>query len=317
MSLLTVNGLRTRFKTPAGWVTAVDDVSFSLEKGRILGIVGESGSGKSVTAMSLMNLLDPPAVVEAKDLRFLGESLQQATPKQWNAIRGKRMAMVFQDPMMSLNPVMRVGAQLIETVLVHGGAGKQEAHARAVEALRSVGIPAAEERMHAYPHELSGGMRQRVAIANAIINKPELVIADEPTTALDVTIQAQILFEARRLSRESGTAMIWITHDLAVVKDLADDLCVMYAGRVVEHGPVAEIIRKPRHPYTRGLLESLPSGRATGRRLRPIPGATPPLHSLPTGCTFAPRCAAAGAQCSSVPPITTEGRRSFRCFHPV
>ncbi|MCM5680173.1 ABC transporter ATP-binding protein [Schlegelella sp. S2-27] len=317
MSLLTVGGLRTRFKTPAGWVTAVDNVSFSLDKGRILGIVGESGSGKSVTAMSLMNLLDPPAVVEADELRFCGESLQGATPRQWNAIRGRRIAMVFQDPMMSLNPVMRVGAQLMETVLVHGHAGKHEARARAVDALRTVGIPAPEERMNAYPHELSGGMRQRVAIANAIINRPELVIADEPTTALDVTIQAQILFEARRLSRESGTAMIWITHDLAVVKDLADDLCVMYAGRVVEHGPVAEVIRHPRHPYTRGLLESLPSGRATGRRLRPIPGATPPLQSLPPGCTFAPRCAAASVQCQSVPPTCTEGRRSFRCFHPV
>ena len=317
MNLLTVHGLRTRFKTPAGWVTAVDNVSFSLEKGRILGIVGESGSGKSVTAMSLMNLLDPPASVEADELSFCGESLKSATPKQWNSIRGRRMAMVFQDPMMSLNPVMRVGSQLMETVLVHGGASRQEAHARAVEALRAVGIPAPEERMEAYPHELSGGMRQRVAIANAIINKPELVIADEPTTALDVTIQAQILFEARRLARESGTAMIWITHDLAVVKDLADDLCVMYAGRVVEHGPVAEIMRHPRHPYTRGLLESLPSGRASGRRLRPIPGATPPLQSLPAGCSFAPRCFAAGSECGSIPPTTAEGRRSFRCFHPV
>ena len=317
MNLLTVTGLRTRFKTPTGWVTAVDNVSFSLEKGRILGIVGESGSGKSVTAMSLMNLLDPPATVEADELTFCGESLKAATPKQWNAIRGRRMAMVFQDPMMSLNPVMRIGSQLMETVLIHGKDSRSDAHARAVEALRAVGIPAPEERMEAYPHELSGGMRQRVAIANAIINKPDLVIADEPTTALDVTIQAQILFEARRLARESGTAMIWITHDLAVVKDLADDLCVMYAGRVVEHGPVTEIMRHPRHPYTRGLLESLPSGRASGRRLRPIPGATPPLQSLPPGCTFAPRCFAAGTECGSIPPTTAEGRRSFRCFHPV
>ncbi len=317
MELLTVKGLRTRFQTPRGEVTAVDDVSFSLGKGRVLGIVGESGSGKSVTAMSLINLLDASATVQADELRFCGESLLGASPRQWNKVRGSRIAMVFQDPMMSLNPVIRIGDQLMETVLIHGKSRRHEAAEKAIGALRRVGIPAPEERMKAYPHELSGGMRQRVAIANALINQPELIIADEPTTALDVTIQAQILFEMRRLSKESGTALIWITHDLAVVKDLADDLCVMYAGRVVEHGPVAEVVKNPRHPYTRGLLESLPSGRSAGRRLHPIPGATPPLHALPGGCSFRTRCPLATGQCKSLPPVVLDAGRSFRCFHPV
>ncbi|QYY32812.1 MULTISPECIES: ABC transporter ATP-binding protein [Cupriavidus] len=317
MALLEVNGLTTRFALEHGAVTAVDNVSFSLNAGEILGIVGESGSGKSVTAFSLMNLLDPPGRVTGGTVRFKGQDLRTCTPRQWQALRGDRIAMVFQDPMMSLNPVMRIGAQLIETVRVHHRCSHTEAHDRAVDALKKVGIPAPQERMQAYPHELSGGMRQRVAIANALINQPDLIIADEPTTALDVTIQAQILFEMKQLVRETGAAVIWISHDLAVVKDLVDRVCVMYAGRVVEQGPVADVIRQPMHPYTRGLLDSLPAHETRGRTLRAIPGAAPALYGLPPGCAFAPRCTRASESCAQAPLEVSVRGRSLRCVHPL
>lgn len=317
MNLLDVRGLNTRFKTPAGTVTAVADVSFSLQRGRVLGLVGESGSGKSVTAMSLLNLIDKPGEVSAEAIEFNGRSIARASEKEWTAMRGDRIALISQDPMMSLNPVMRIGDQLCETILVHRRLSRADARAIACEALRRVGIPAPQERMRAYPHELSGGMRQRVAIANALVNQPDLIIADEPTTALDVTIQAQILYEMKKLTQESGTALIWITHDLAVVKDLADELCVMYAGRIVESGPVGEIVRRPRHPYTRGLLDSLPHGRASENRLRPIRGSTPPLASLPAGCAFATRCDRASSRCASMPPQVVVDGRGLRCFHPL
>lgn len=319
MSLLQVKGLSTSFDTPTGTLLAVDDVSFTLERGQVIGLVGESGSGKSVTAMSVMNLVESPGKVRASQLTFDGVDLTKATPKQWAALRGNRITLVSQDPMMSLNPVMRIGAQLCETVRIHRKVSASDAQTIACEALRRVGIPAPAERMRAYPHELSGGMRQRVAIANALVNQPDLIVADEPTTALDVTIQAQILYEMRKLTRESGTALLWITHDLAVVKDLADYLCVMYAGRLVEQGPVDEIIRAPRHPYTRGLLDSLPRGRSAGGRLKPIPGNAPSLAALPGGCTFAPRCTRATPQCQKVPPLasSSSGVGSYRCFNPL
>ncbi len=317
MTLLQVDGLTTRFETPKGTAVAVNDVSFSLQRGRILGLVGESGSGKSVTALSLLNLVDEPGKVSAREILFKGESLKDAPPKRWNALRGDRITLISQDPMMSLNPVIRIGDQLCETVRVHRRMSDADARRIACDALKRVGIPAPQERMRAYPHELSGGMRQRVAIANALVNEPDLIIADEPTTALDVTIQAQILYEMKRLARDTGTALIWITHDLAVVKDLADDLCVMYAGRIVEQGPVAEVIGSPRHPYTRGLLDSLPRGRASGARLTPIPGSTPPLMRLPAGCAFSPRCARATAVCAEVPPLAEAQGRGHRCFHPM
>jgi peptide/nickel transport system ATP-binding protein len=319
MSLLQVKGLSTTFNTPAGKILAVDDVSFTLERGQVIGLVGESGSGKSVTAMSVMNLVDSPGRVSASQMNFDGIELTKATPKQWAGLRGNRIALVSQDPMMSLNPVMRIGAQLCETVRIHRRVSASDAETIACEALRRVGIPAPAERMRAYPHELSGGMRQRVAIANALVNQPDLIIADEPTTALDVTIQAQILYEMRKLTRESGTALLWITHDLAVVKDLADHLCVMYAGRLVEQGPVDELIRAPRHPYTRGLLDSLPRGRSAGGRLKPIPGNAPNLATLPPGCTFAPRCTRATPQCREVPTLkpSPNGAGSYRCFNPL
>jgi len=323
MSLLEVRELVTEFHTGAGVVKALDKVSFSLERGKVLAIVGESGSGKSVTAFSLMNLLDHPGHIAAGEIVFRGEDLRALDERRWRALRGDRMAMVFQDPMMSLNPVMRIGDQLAETVAIHHGGKRAAIRGQVAESLRRVGIAAPVERMRAYPHELSGGMRQRVAIANAIINQPDLVIADEPTTALDVTIQAQILYEMKQLVRSSGTALIWITHDIGVVKDLADEICVMYAGRVIEHGPVHEVIGAPRHPYTRGLIDSLPNAGAArdagarGRRLYSIPGATPPLLALPPGCAFAPRCGRAAPQCATEPPAIDAGGRRFRCFYPL
>jgi peptide/nickel transport system ATP-binding protein len=317
MPLIEVKKLVTEFHTRAGVVRALDEVSFSIERGKVLGIVGESGSGKSVTAFSLMNLLDAPGRITGGEIIFRGEDLRQADAARWRELRGNRIAMVFQDPMMSLNPVTRIGAQLAETVAIHGKLGKAEIAEKVAGALRRVGIAAPEERMRAYPHEMSGGMRQRVAIANAIINQPDLVIADEPTTALDVTIQAQILYEMKKLTRESGTALLWITHDISLIKDLADELCVMYAGRVVERGPAAEVLANPLHPYTRGLLDSLPHAGQRGRRLYAIPGSAPPLLSLPPGCAFAPRCGRADAACAAPPPSVRIGAREHRCFHPL
>ncbi|OBV38032.1 ABC transporter ATP-binding protein [Janthinobacterium psychrotolerans] len=317
MALLEVKQLVTEFHTDDGVARALDHVSFSLERGKVLGIVGESGSGKSVTAFSLMNLVEKPGRVSGGEILFKGEDLRLASAKRWGQLRGDRIAMVFQDPMMSLNPVMRIGAQLAETVAIHSKATRAEIEQRVFEALQRVGIPAPRERMRAYPHELSGGMRQRVAIANAIINRPDLIIADEPTTALDVTIQAQILYEMKQLARASGTALIWITHDISVVKDLADEVCVMYAGRIIERGPVAQIIHAPRHPYTRGLLDALPRAGSPGKRLYAIPGATPPLLALPPGCAFAPRCGHATRACTAIPPVFEQGGREHRCFFPL
>ncbi len=317
MALLEVDQLVTEFHTAEGVVRALDKVSFTLERGKVLGIVGESGSGKSVTAFSLMNLLEAPGRIASGSIRFKGEELVGAPEKRWSQLRGDRIAMVFQDPMMSLNPVMRIGAQLAETVAIHSKAGRKEIEERVFSVLQRVGISAPAERMRAYPHELSGGMRQRVAIASAIINAPDLIIADEPTTALDVTIQGQILYEMKQLVRTSGTAMLWITHDISLVKDLADHLCVMYAGRIIEQGPVDQIIHHPRHPYTRGLIDSLPQASSRGHRLYSIPGSTPPLLSLPPGCAFAPRCSSTTAACSATPPVTVAGGREFRCFHPL
>lgn len=317
MALLEVKNLVTEFHGRAGVARALDHVSFTLEAGKVLGIVGESGSGKSVTAFSLMNLVDAPGRIAGGEIWFKGEDLQHATARRWSKLRGDRIAMVFQDPMMSLNPVMKIGDQLRETVVIHQRLRGKALDDKVCAALRRVGIPAPEERMRAYPHELSGGMRQRVAIANAMINDPDLIIADEPTTALDVTIQAQILFEMKNLARDSGTALIWISHDISVVKDLADEVCVMYAGRVIERGPVEQIIAQPLHPYTKGLIDSLPQPSSRGQRLYSIPGSTPPLLSLPSGCAFAPRCGRSSPACADVPPVVAVGAREHRCFHPL
>jgi peptide/nickel transport system ATP-binding protein len=315
MPTLAVEGLRTHFFTKAGVVKAVDGVSLEVAAGEVLGLVGESGSGKSITGFSILGLIDPPGRIVEGSIRFKGEELVGATADRLRALRGDRIAMIFQDPMMTLNPVLRVDTQMTEAVHAHGATSHRDALARARDALSLVGIPSPEHRLRNYPHELSGGMRQRVAIATAFINKPDLVIADEPTTALDVTIQAQILHEAQELTRRTGTAMIWITHDLAVVSALADRIAVMYAGRIVEQGPADDIIRRPLHPYTKGLIGSVPSANRRGARLAQIPGMAPSLLKLPTGCAFAQRCPERAGDCEAAQPMRRlAGGRQVRCW---
>ena len=314
---LQVKDLQTHFFTKDGVAKAVDGVSFTVERGEIMGLVGESGSGKSVTGFSLIGLVDPPGRVVGGEIRFRGEDLRTAEEERLRDLRGNRIAMIFQDPMMTLNPVLRIDTQMIETIEAHEEVDAETARARARDALGQVGIPSPEERLKAYPHQFSGGMRQRVAIAIALLNKPDLIIADEPTTALDVTIQAQILHEVQKLCRQTGTALIWITHDLAVVAGLADHLCVMYAGRIVETGKVDDVIDRPLHPYTRGLIGSVPSQNRRGLRLTQIPGMTPSLLSLPGGCAFRSRCDRADGACGAEPGITEPmAGRAIRCFHP-
>jgi len=301
---LSVRNLRTHFFTKEGVAKAVDDVDFDVAPGEILGLVGESGSGKTVTGFSILGLIDPPGrIVEGSSIRFNGEELTSATHERLRAIRGAEIAMIFQDPMMTLNPVLRVDTQMIETVRAHLRVSEADARDRARKALVQVGIPSPDERLRAYPHQFSGGMRQRVAIAIALLHKPKLIVADEPTTALDVTIQGQILFEAQRLCRESGTAMIWITHDLAVVAGLADRIAVMYAGRIVEMGRTADVIERPMHPYTKGLIGSVPSQNTRGHKLAQIPGMTPSLLKLPPGCAFKARCPIAIERCNEMPAL--------------
>ena len=316
--LLRVEELKTHFLTRAGAVKAVDGVSLHLARGEILGLVGESGSGKSVTGQSILGLVDPPGRVVGGRVLFNGEDLVTAGEKRLRAIRGRRIAMIFQDPMMTLNPVLSIGTQMVEAVRAHETVSRAEAWERSRRALARVGIASPDERLTSYPHQFSGGMRQRVAIAIALLHSPDLIIADEPTTALDVTIQAQILFEVQKLCRETGTALIWVTHDLAVVSALADRVAVMYAGRVVETGTVAEIIGNPRHPYTRGLLESVPSRNRRGVPLRSIPGMTPSVLDLPEGCAFRPRCDRSTGACTVMPELSGEREgRAWRCWNPV
>jgi peptide/nickel transport system ATP-binding protein len=301
---LAVRNLRTHFFTKEGVARAVDGVDFDVAPGEILGLVGESGSGKTVTGFSILGLIDPPGrIVEGSSIRFAGEELTKAMPERLRAIRGAEIAMIFQDPMMTLNPVLRIDTQMIETVQAHLKVGEAEARRRARAALVQVGIASPDERLRAYPHQFSGGMRQRVAIAIALLHKPRLIVADEPTTALDVTIQGQILFEMQRLCRESNTALIWITHDLAVVAGLADRIAVMYAGRIVEMGRTADIIEQPMHPYTKGLIGSVPSQNTRGHPLAHIPGMTPSLLKLPAGCAFKARCPIAIDKCNEMPAL--------------
>jgi peptide/nickel transport system ATP-binding protein len=316
-ALLEVQDLQTHFFTRAGVLRAVEGVSFTLQRGEILGLVGESGSGKSVTGFSLIGLVDPPGRIVGGSIRFEGRELVGLKPREMRRLRGKRIAMVFQDPAATLNPVLTIGEQMALAVHAHERAGQETARALAIRMLTRVGIPEAAARLDSYPHEFSGGMRQRVAIATALLHGPDLIIADEPTTALDVSIQAQILAEMRALARESGTALVWISHDLATVSSLADRVMVMYAGRIVESGPVATTLRAPRHPYTRGLLDSLPATARPGERLNQIPGTTPSLLALPPGCPFAPRCPRADATCASDPPSITTAERMVRCHHPL
>jgi oligopeptide transport system ATP-binding protein len=300
--LLEVTDLRTSFHTRSGVYRAVDGVSFSLERGETLGIVGESGSGKSVTCYSLMGLIpQPPGRIESGRAMFDGVDLLRCSPAEARAIRGKRIAMIFQDPMTSLNPYLRVSEQLIEPLLIHEKISRPDALARALAMLEAVGINDAPRRLHQYPHEFSGGMRQRVMIAMALITRPELLIADEPTTALDVTVQAQILELIKRLQREFGMAVIFITHDLAVVSGLCDRVQVMYAGRIMERAAARELFKQPQHPYTRALQRSIPALQPKGEALYTIPGLPPDLSAPLPGCPFAERCAAVVDACRTEP----------------
>ncbi len=315
--LLDVNGLTTRFATRAGSLNAVEDVSFTVAEGEIVGLVGESGSGKSVTGFSILGLIDQPGRIVSGSVKLNGRELVGLSHAELRSMRGREIAMVFQDPSATLNPVLTIETQMLLAIAAHENLGDAAARARCIEVLGAVGIPDAARRIEAYPHQFSGGMRQRVAIAIALLNRPKLIICDEPTTALDVSIQAQILTEMKSLAARLGTAMIWISHDLATVSSVASRILVMYAGRLIEAGPIAQVLRQPRHPYTRGLLGSLPGIARPGEDLVQIPGAMPSLIDLPKGCAFQPRCGFADALCATMPALSAEGARSFRCHHPL
>ena len=302
MPLLSVDNLRTHFHLRSGTVRAVDGISFSIEHGETLGIVGESGSGKSVSSLSLLGLIPmPPGRIESGTALFDGIDLLRCSQAQLRRIRGKRISMIFQDPMTALNPYLTIGAQIMEPLRIHDGRPRDEARRRAIEMLEAVGIRDAERRMRAYPHQFSGGLRQRVMIAMALITRPQLLIADEPTTALDVTVQAQILDVIKRLQRDMGMAVVLITHDLGVVAETCDRVLVMYAGRIVESAPAEALFDAPRHPYTEALMASLPSRRMKGETLYTIPGMPPDLVMPIDGCAFAPRCEKADARCRVEP----------------
>jgi peptide/nickel transport system ATP-binding protein len=292
--LLDVRDLRVEFPTRRGTLVAVDGVTFSIAQGEVLGVVGESGAGKSLTGMAIIGLLEPPGRVAAGEIRLEGERIDRLPPERMRRIRGRRIGAVFQDPLTSLNPLYTIGDQLEETILTHLDLGRAGARRRAIELLGEVGIPAPEARIEHYPHQFSGGMRQRVVIALALAAEPRLLIADEPTTALDVSIQAQIIMLLKRLAREHGTAVMLITHDMGVIAETADRVAVMYAGRVAEIGLVREVIHLPRHPYTAGLMGSIPrigagAGKLRGRLVQ-IEGSMPRLNAIPRGCAFNPRC---------------------------
>lgn len=315
MTMLHVENLHVAF--PRGkrdWIEALRGVGLTLEKGERLGIVGESGAGKSMLAFAILNLIADPGRVSEGSVTFEGQNLLDLSEKKIRAIRGNRISMIFQDPMVTLNPVLSIGTQMIETLQAHRKISKSEAHKLCVERLKQVAIPSAETRMDAYPHELSGGLRQRVVIAIALLTEPELIIADEPTTALDVTIQAEIMALILRLCRENDVALILITHDLGVVAEVTQKLMIMYAGKCVEAGPTREIIDAPVHPYTAGLLKALPQKAGRGQRLYQIPGTMPPITALPSGCAYHPRCERATDQCrADIPKL--DGR--VACYHPL
>ena len=307
-TVLDVRDLRVEFPTRRGILTALDGVSLSIRKGEILGMVGESGAGKSMTGLAILGLLEPPGRIAGGEIHLSGDRIDTLEDAAMERVRGRRIGAIFQDPLTSLNPLFRIGDQLVETIRLHTDLTRDQARARAVDLLREVGIPAPQERVESYPHQFSGGMRQRVVIALALSAEPELIVADEPTTALDVSIQAQITALLRQLCRDRGTAVLLVTHDMGVIAETADRVAVMYAGRIAEMGPVADVIRRPRHPYTEGLMGSIPSLRHDTEALRMIPGAMPRLDAIPPGCAFNPRCAQAGPRCrAEVPRITGTG----------
>ncbi len=313
--VLSVRNLRVEFPNRHGTLVAVNDVSFDIARGEVLGVVGETGAGKSLTANAIIGLLEPPGRIANGEVRLDGERIDQLSPEAMRRIRGKRIGMVFQDPLTSLNPLYRIGAQLIETISVHTNYQGAQARRRAIALLNEVGLPAAEERIDNYPHQFSGGMRQRVVVALALAADPELLIADEPTTALDVSVQAQIISLLKRLCRERGTAVMLITHDMGVIAETADRMAVMYAGRIVEIGSVRDVITKPLHPYSVGLMNSIPRLDSDLETLAQIPGSMPRPGSIPSGCAFRSRCQSAFAPCATLrPELMTRGASKVACW---
>jgi peptide/nickel transport system ATP-binding protein len=315
MALLEVEHLRVEIPTRRGVLTAIDDVSFAIDEGEVLGVVGESGAGKSITGSAIIGLLEPPSRVAGGSIRFAGQRIDNLADAAMRRIRGKEIGAIFQDPLTSLDPLYTVGRQLVETIRVHLGLDRDAAWRRALDLLQEVGIPAPEERLRHYPFQFSGGMRQRVVIALALAAKPRLVIADEPTTALDVSIQAQIIALLRRLTREHGTAVMLVTHDMGVIAETAHRVAVMYAGRVVEVGTVRDVVKYPQHPYTAGLMGAIPVLGLKRERLLQIDGAMPRLNAIPPGCAFHPRCPHAFARCRSErPELLTVGASEAACW---
>ena len=313
--LLEVEHLRVEFPTRRGTLTAIDDVSFSIAAGEVLGVVGESGAGKSLTGAAVIGLLEPPGRIAAGEIRLEGERIDDLPPEKLRRIRGRRIGAIFQDPLTSLNPLYTIGRQLVETIRTHLDLDADAARRRAIGLLESTGIPAAAARIDHYPHQFSGGMRQRVVIALALAAEPRLIIADEPTTALDVSIQAQIIVLLKRLCVEHGTSVMLITHDMGVIAETADRVAVLYAGRIAEIGPVADIIHRPLHPYTRGLMEAIPSVGASRARLTQIDGAMPRLDAIPAGCAFNPRCPKVMPICRSErPALIDAGPTATACW---
>ncbi|MGE7413074.1 ABC transporter ATP-binding protein [Methylobacterium tarhaniae] len=296
--VLSVRDLRVEFATRRGVLTALDGISFEINRGEVLGVVGESGAGKSVTGSAVIGLIDPPGRIAGGEILLNGERIDNLPPESMRKVRGKRIGMIFQDPLTSLNPLYRVGRQIEETIRTHTDLSAKAARQRAIDLLAEVGIPAPERRIDGFPHEFSGGMRQRVVIALALAAEPELIIADEPTTALDVSVQAQIITLLKRLGRDHGTAVMLITHDMGVIAEAADRVAVMYAGRVAEIGPVAAVVGDPLHPYAKGLMGAIPSLSHEADRLAQIPGAMPRLSAIPPGCAFNPRCPKVFARCT-------------------
>ncbi|TXN72633.1 ABC transporter ATP-binding protein [Methylobacterium sp. WL6] len=309
--VLSVRDLRVEFATRRGILKAIDGVSFDIARGEILGVVGESGAGKSVTGAAVIGLIDPPGRISGGEIRLGGERIDDLPPERLRRIRGRRIGMIFQDPLTSLNPLYRIGRQIIETVQTHTDLSAKAARTRAIDLLAEVGIPAPEQRIDGYPHEFSGGMRQRVVIALALAAEPELIIADEPTTALDVSVQAQIITLLKRLGRDHGTAVMLITHDMGVIAEAADRVAVMYSGRIAEIGPVRAVVGDPLHPYAKGLMGAIPTLTQETGRLAQIPGAMPRLTAIPAGCAFNPRCPKVFDRCrvERPDPIPVGGHR--------
>jgi peptide/nickel transport system ATP-binding protein len=314
--VLSVRNLKVAFPTRRTTLTAVDDVTFSIAAGEVLGVVGESGAGKSLTGAAIIGLLEPPGRIVGGEVRLGGQRIDNLSPEAMRKVRGRRIGMVFQDPLTSLNPLYRIGDQIVETIRTHADVSEGQARERAIALLEEAGIQGARARIDSYPHEFSGGMRQRVVLALALCAEPELLIADEPTTALDVSIQAQIIALLKRLCRERGTAVMLITHDMGVIAETADRVAVMYAGRIAEIGPVRDVVKQPRHPYTKGLMGAIPTvGAQAAPRLVQIPGSMPRLAAIPKGCAFHPRCAYAFDRCRIERPEGLEaGQSKVACW---